>query len=86
MYTRKRLCAYCSCFIVELLREDSSAVNNFLLEAILMRDFDHANVLSLIGVTLNQDDLPMVVLPFMAKGDLKGVLKDEKSVCYTHNI
>jgi len=51
-----------------------------------MRDFDHANVLSLIGVTLNQDDLPMVVLPFMAKGDLKGVLKDEKSVCYTHNI
>ena len=42
-----------------------------------MKDFDHVNVLSLIGVVLNDQKLPMVIIPYMSKGDLKKVLKDE---------
>ena len=45
-----------------------------------MKDFDHVNVLSLIGVALNDQKLPMVIIPFMSKGDLKRVLKDETEV------
>ena len=66
--------------IAELLSTDSNAVTNFLQEAILMKDFNHANVLSLIGVVMNEQKLPMVIIPFMSKGDLKKVLKDESEV------
>ena len=45
-----------------------------------MKDFNHANVLSLIGVVMNEQKLPMVIIPFMSKGDLKKVLKDESEV------
>ena len=45
-----------------------------------MKDFDHVNVLSLIGVVLNDQKLPMVIIPYMSKGDLKKVLKDETEV------
>lgn len=45
-----------------------------------MKDFNHPNVLSLIGVVMNEQKLPMVVIPFMSKGDLKKVLKDESEV------
>ena len=45
-----------------------------------MKDFCHPNVLSLIGVVMNDQDLPMVVIPYMARGDLKQVLKDDSLV------
>lgn len=64
----------------ELLTTDSQAITNFLMEAIIMKDFDHPNVLSLIGVVLNDQQLPMVVIPFMARGDMKKVLKDDTMV------
>ena len=60
---------------------DSNAVTNFLQEAVLMKDFDHVNVLSLIGVVLNDQKLPMVIIPYMSKGDLKNVLRSENEVC-----
>ena len=41
-----------------------------------MKDFDHPNVLNVLGVGFNIDnELPFVVLPFMANGDLKAYLK-----------
>ena len=45
-----------------------------------MKDFDHINVLSLIGVVLDDQKLPMVIIPYMSNGDLKRVLKDETEV------
>ena len=59
---------------------DANAVTNFLQEAVIMKDFDHVNVLSLIGVVLNDQMLPMVIIPYMSKGDLKKVLKDKTEV------
>ena len=54
----------------------------FLKEALLMRDFRHENVLRLIGVTLDSKDsnMPMVVLPFMKHGDLLSYIRDESNV------
>ena len=47
-----------------------------------MKEFNHINVLSLIGVVINDDKLPMVIIPFMSKGDLKNVLRSENEVCW----
>ena len=46
-----------------------------------MKEFDHPNVLSVLGVSLNNDidcGLPFIVLPFMANGDLKTYLKGKR--------
>ena len=44
---------------------------SFLEEASIMSTFEHPNVLSLIGVALDHQEKPYVVLPFMENGDLK---------------
>lgn len=55
-------------------------VINFVKEALLMKDFNHVNVLQLIGIVYEPTDpesLPLVVTPLMEKGDLKTVISDE---------
>ncbi|XP_067935788.1 uncharacterized protein [Watersipora subatra] len=61
----------------DLLRGDDKAVENFLQEAISMTRFDHPNVLSLLGVVIDKNSMPMVLTPLMSKGDLKHVLLNE---------
>nr|XP_014339305.1 PREDICTED: tyrosine-protein kinase receptor TYRO3-like [Latimeria chalumnae] len=63
---------------VKTLKADitcSSDIEDFLREAAFMKDFDHPNVLKLIGVSLESRPqrrlpVPMVILPFMKHGDL----------------
>ncbi|XP_022100549.1 plexin-A2-like [Acanthaster planci] len=50
---------------------DSKLVMKFLEEGLIMKRFDHVNVMGLLGLTFDPDDNPMLVLPFMANGDLK---------------
>ncbi len=45
-------------------------VTSFLEEAVVMKDFNHPNVLSLLGVVLDESK-PHVILPYMEHGDLK---------------
>ncbi|CAL1535044.1 unnamed protein product [Lymnaea stagnalis] len=45
-----------------------------------MKDFNHPNVLALIGVCLDLDAMPLVVLPFMKHGDLLTYIRDEKNL------
>ena len=40
-----------------------------------MLEFDHPNVLSLIGVCLDGGTAPYIVMPFMSNGSLLGYLK-----------
>lgn len=52
----------------------------FLEEALRMKEFDHVNVLCLIGVAVDVEGLPLVVLPFMRHGDLLSYIRNEHNV------
>lgn len=51
----------------------------FLEEGLMMKDFNHENVLSLIGVTFDSNGTPMVITPYMHYGDLRSYISDEAS-------
>ncbi len=48
-------------------------------ESIKMRDFDHPNVLTLIGVCIDGGPSPYIVTPFMANGSLQSYLKNHRT-------
>ncbi len=52
----------------------------FLKEGVVMKKFDHAHVLRLLGVGIGENDEPMVVLPYMANGDLRTYVRDKEKV------
>ena len=55
-------------------------LESFLHESILMKNFDHPNVLHILGVGLDPENgLPFIVLPFMANGNLQLYLKSKRS-------
>lgn len=68
----------------------SIEITSFFREADIMKDFDHPNVMSLLGFVLPEVaktgecqpaiiiEPPMIVLPFMWNGDLLTYVRDEK--------
>ena len=42
-----------------------------------MKEFQHENVLTLIGVCFDNEGLPIVILPFMSNGDVLSYLRNE---------
>ncbi len=50
-------------------------------EALVMKRFDHENVLKLLGISVSENQQPRVVLPFMSNGDLLSYICDEHEVC-----
>jgi len=53
------------------------AIKELVAESTVMNQFDHPNVLPLLGVCVDpdDDDVFTVVLPFMANGDLRTFMK-----------
>ena len=52
-----------------------------------MLDFDHPNVLQLLGVCFDTPDhLPLIVLPYMANGDLRSFLKNKRQQSTNNSI
>lgn len=53
-------------------------LDSFLKEASVMKDFDHPNIMSLVGLVFPKDeDAPLLVLPYMCNGDLLAFVRDE---------
>ena len=65
----------------------SENINDFVKESILMLGFQHPNVLKLLGVCFDTEDgLPLIVLPYMANGDLKSFLMSKRGQTSTINL
>jgi len=58
-------------YVVTDKPDETEMAELFLREAILMKDFHHVHVLGVIGVSFDSDASPMVILPYMANGDLR---------------
>ena len=61
-------------------RLEQHTVEAFLKEGVIMKNFNHPHVLRLLGVCVNDQENPMVILPYMANGDLRSYVKDKKKV------
>ena len=48
-------------------------------EMLKMSQFDHINVLSLIGVCLDAGPAPLIIMPYMSNGSLLSYLKKERA-------
>jgi hypothetical protein len=47
-----------------------------------MKEFNHSNVSKFRGICFGEDDLPIILLPYLAKGDLLSYIKDANN-CLT---
>lgn len=55
------------------------ALESFIHESVVMKNFNHPNVLKIHGVGLDPDNgLPFIVLPFMINGNLQMYLKSKR--------
>jgi len=58
----------------------------FLMEAVLMADFDHRNVMWLIAIMIDNEMKPHVLLPLMEHGDLRSFVSKPTNVCIIHFV
>ena len=65
--------------------DETDMVELFLREAVIMKDFEHINVLRIVGVSFETDGSPMVILPYMANADLRQYILNPSHVSEAHS-
>ena len=54
-------------------------LQSFLNESLLMKEFDHPNIVGLLGVCFDTPDgYPYLILPFMGNGNIQDYLKNNR--------
>ena len=56
----------------------SDCLDSVVKESLKMSKFDHPNVMKLIGVCINADNVPYIVMPYMSYGSLLSYLKKHR--------
>ena len=59
--------------------QDVSQIEEFLEEALMMEEFKHPNIMSIIGISF-KDNKAYIILPFMTNGDLRTYVKEPSNV------
>ena len=57
---------------------DQNEINKIMEESVKMKQFNHPNVMNLIGVCIDAGPAPYIVMPFMANGSLLSYLRKER--------
>ncbi len=57
-------------------------LKQFIEESVLMCSFDHPHVLGMVGICLDHNNSPYLLLPFMENGDLKNFLKKKRETLH----
>ena len=65
---------------------DDETFEAFLQEGMRMKNFDHRHVLQLYGIAMSTEQYPMVILPYMANGDLRSYVKEKSRVRKLHLV
>ena len=52
-------------------------------ECALIHEFDHPNIISLVGICLDAGPSPCIILPFMENGSLLSYVKNNKTILHT---
>ena len=64
---------------IHIGRFSQTDVDNLMEESLKMHEFNHPNVLGLIGVCVDSGSAPYIVLPYMVNGNLLEWLKRERN-------
>ena len=62
-----------------MIEIDNQVIEAFLQEVVIMRQFNHPNILSLIGVSVHNNK-PCALLPLMTNKDVNSFLKRNREV------
>ncbi|GMT07045.1 hypothetical protein PENTCL1PPCAC_29219, partial [Pristionchus entomophagus] len=71
----------------------AGGISEFVNEGLMMDRFDHPRVMTLVGISFNEDRMPIIVTDYMENGDLAKYLRDVKNkptlrdlLNFTHEI
>ena len=56
----------------------ASDVQNITEEIVKMQGLDHPNVMTLLGICLNYNSVPCMIMPYMANGSLLSYIRAQK--------
>lgn len=66
-------------FLCYIGRFSTNDLDNLVSEGLKMAKFNHPNVMKLIGVCIDNGDIPCVVMPFMTHGSLLSYLRKHRA-------
>ena len=81
MYTTKLIFinTYSYVFVYTYIDVSLSNAKEFIDECITGSNFNHPNVLNIIGVSINpEDNTPLMVMQFMHKGSVQSYVKSKR--------